>query len=248
MGYAALVTHRLNELYPDGSRFFAQVTAILIAYVGLYAVLTTRAHLRRNALLVERAERIKPSHKSLATQLAAHIVNLKERVEMLEHEHLPTERPEFGRGPAADSAAQTLAAHFAYSRESLAETKLQLQLAREIADSAPVPMIVTSSAGDVTYANNAFLEMLDVPLSSVVDVRWQQLVSAESREDTVRHWQQNVRNKARTVTGSVVYALARGNLKCLYRMVRVNTGYCGYIIPENAELLSAWFSSDAVRA
>ena len=235
IGYIALVTHRVNELL-GGSVIFAQFTANVIAYVALYAVLQARSHLKKRQEIIFKLEKfVSEKPDSIATHLAERIVELKNTVARLRA------APQLGIVDEKPSAvAVQLAEHFASARDAFDGISAQLQMYREVADTVPLPIVVTDLSGALVYANPAYLEMLNTSLSEVLGDGWKNQADPESIDEVMKHWKHCVDEKQRIIKGSIVFKVGASTHACRYRMVRTTTGYCGCVLP-GYPWTSDWF-------
>lgn len=228
IGYVALLTHRLNELI-GLSVAFAQLSAVLIAYVALYAVLRAQRHIAINTafstLILKMAEQPRPQ---LAEQLAVHIVELKDKVHSLENARGMSEVK-----PFKEQLAHNLAKHFISSREQLNTVSAQLKLYKDVSDASPVPMVITNFTGDLIYANPAYLRLLGGCLSDVLGNGWQRYVIKTGLDSVNSHWFSEVEKESTHVNGRITYMIDGVPVECVYNMSRISDGYCGFVIPVN---------------
>ncbi len=228
VGYFALLTHRVNELL-GLSDLFAQLSAVLIAYVALYAVLRAQRHIAINTafstLVLKIAEQPRPQ---LAEQLAERIVELKDQVHSLENAKGMSEVQ-----PFKAQLAHNLAKHFITSREQLNTVSAQLKLYKDVSDASPVPMVITNFAGDLVYANPAYLRLLGGCLRDVLGSGWQRYVSKAGLDAVNDHWFYEVEKESTHINGRITYLIDNAPVECVYNMSRISDGYCGFVIPVN---------------
>lgn len=232
VGYVALLTHRVNELI-QFSPLYAQLSAVVIAYIALYSVIRAKRHVQMNAafshLIVQLAEIVKAPRPQVAEQLAARIVELKTQVQTLE-----AEAADIGLAtPFKEKLAHSLARHFVSSREKLESISAQLQLYKDVADASPIPMVITDLRGNLTYANPAHLRLLGGCLHDVLGQGWQHYASPESLPAVNAHWFGEVQRESSHIDGRITYLIDGVPVECVYNMTRISDGYCGFVIPVN---------------
>lgn len=232
VGYVALLTHRVNELVQFSS-LYAQLSAVVIAYIALYSVIRAKRHIQVNSafshLIVQLAEIAKAPGPQIAEQLAARIVELKAQVQTLENEAASINL----MPPLKETLAHSLARHFVSSREKLDNISAQLRLYKDVADASPIPMVITDLKGSLTYANPAHLRLLGGCLHDMLGQGWQHYASPESLVTVNSHWFGEIERKSSHIDGRITYLIDGAPVECVYNMTRISDGYCGFVVPVN---------------
>jgi PAS domain S-box-containing protein len=228
IGYIALLSHRANEL-AGWSNVYAQTSAVVIAYIALYAVLRAKRHIaltKAFSQLIAKMAEVEQPKRQMAQALAERLIELKAQVDVLQT--APPAEP-----PFRDRLATRLANHFIEARERLHTMGAQMQLYKDVADASPVPMVITDFNGKLTYANPAYLRFVGACLKDVLGEGWRSRVDPAVIEEVASAWQAAIQQESTHAQGAVSFLVDGVPIKCVYSMTRITEGYCGFILPTN---------------
>lgn len=122
--------------------------------------------------------------------------------------------------------ARQLAERFVEIREREKAVEAELAAYKELVDLSPCPKALSTRDGVIIYVNQSYLEMLGVPLESVVVNGWHNLVADHDRERIVNLWRRVVEDKRSEIVSYVVFNTKEGELKVYWKAKLMrNNGY-----------------------
>lgn len=113
--------------------------------------------------------------------------------------------------------AHALAERFVEIREREQIVAAELTAFKELVDLSPCPMVLSTKDGVIVYVNQSYLDMLGVPLESVVVNGWHNLVADHDRERVVKLWQDAVREGRSEVISTVTFKTPEGELLAYWK-------------------------------
>lgn len=235
--YAVVVTYNIFDFALwDGVQLIKQAAETCGSALALLVIVKTKDLVTESHAFVHGLDSLlsEPKDRAVSAEIVGHIAVLKDQLRVVEKfartvtesEHRPL--------------ALSLAEYFASRTDELEKAKADAEVSNRLISESPIPIVVTDHDGRLTYANSAYLSMLGCEIDDALGAGWSDFVELSRREATIRHWNGEVALKKPMITGSVDYVTEGEPLRCAYRMMRMKTGYMGYILPADSRFTKNW--------
>lgn len=235
--YVAIVVHNVFDFTLwNGTQLRQQIAEACGSTLALLVIAKTKDLVTEAYALVYGLDSLmgEPKDSAVSAKIVGHIAVLKDQLRVVEKfartvtesEHRPL--------------ALSLAEYFASRSDELEKVKSDAEVSNRLISESPIPIVVTDHGGRLTYANRAYLSLLDCEIDDALGAGWADFVDLSNREATIRHWNDEVKLEKPIITGSVDYTTEDEPLRCAYRMMRMKTGYMGYILPADSRFAKGW--------